>query len=213
MITEKGFSAIDVKATGDDGQFEGLAAVFGNIDGGRDIIAKGAFRATLREAKRIKRMPRFLLHHNPQKVAGVFDEMTEVERGLFVRGRFNLEKQESREAFSDFKMGASDGLSIGFFPRKTMRDESTGVRTIKELDLLEVSHVTFPMNEDARMSAVKSIAAQIMSKRDLEEHLRDVGFSANAAKGIAATGFAELRDGAADPALRALGALAESMKT
>jgi len=78
---------------------------------------------------------------------------------------------------------------------------------------MEVSHVTFPMNEQARISSIKSIAAQIETVRDFEEHLRDVGFSAQAAKSIAAKGFVDLRDEAADAEARAFKRLAETFNS
>lgn len=209
MITEKKASAFAFKALSDDGTFEGYGSIFGNVDLYGDIVAKGAFRKTLAEAKKTKRMPRLLMHHDSRMIAGVYDEMHEDDTGLFVKGRFNLEKQLGKEAHSDAKMGAIDGLSIGYVPRKTKRDEDTGVRTIVELDLWEVSLVVFPANPDARVGAVKSIAAQVKTIRDFEEHLRDAGFSAAAAKSIAARGFrADLRDEAADAETRALRSLA-----
>lgn len=199
MKTEQVFGGLQLKEISDEGVFEGHGAVFGNIDLGGDIVARGAFRSSLSAARKAKRLPKFLLNHDPRTVAGIFEEMQEDDRGLFVKGRFNLDKQISREAFTDVKMGAVDGLSIGFISKKTARDETTGVRTIKEADLIEVSLVTFPMNEQARIGVVKSIAAQMNTIREFEEHLRDVGFSSVAAKAIAAGGFkTDLRDEAVD---------------
>ena len=216
MINEHLESQIEIKELTDEGTFEGYASVFGNVDLGGDIVVKGAFKASLSAARKAKRMPKFLLHHDTRNVVGVFEQMNEDDRGLFVKGRFNLEKQLGREALSDVKMGALDGLSIGYVARKVVRDDKTGIRTIKEADILEASLVTFPMNEDARVSAVKSIAAQIKTIRDFENHLRDVGFSANAAKAIAVGGFKaasdDLRDGAGDATTRALNELVRTLQ-
>lgn len=215
MKTNKLFTGFELKADdSDEGSFTGLASVFGNVDLGGDVVAKGAFNRSLREAQRVKRMPRFLLHHDPRQVAGVFTKMEETDTGLEVEGRFNLEKQSAREAFADLKMGAIDGLSIGFITRRATRDDKTGIRTIKEADLMEVSLVTFPMNEEARIGGVKSIADQITTIREFEDYLRDAGFSAQAAKSIASSGFkeSERRDDAQDETLQALKQLAQSLK-
>lgn len=217
MQTHKLQTGIELKADDDEaGTFKGHGAIFGNIDGGGDIIAPGAFTKSLKAAARAKRLPRFLLNHDPRTVAGVFTDMSEDSKGLAVVGQFNLEKQIAREAFSDVKLGAIDGLSIGYIPIKAARDENTGVRTIKEADVMEVSLVAFPMNERARIGSVKSIADQIRSVREFEDYLRDGGFSAAAAKSIASGGFkgsrVEHRDGAA-PDLNEIAAAFQSLAT
>ncbi len=192
-------TGLEIKEFDDEcGTFTGYGSTFGNEDLGGDIIVKGAFVESLGQRK-----PKFLLQHDPRQVLGVLINVVEDNNGLLVSGRFNLEKQIARDAMSDVKMGAIDGLSIGFSTVKADRDAKTGVRSIKQADLYEVSLVTFPMNEQARMTAVKTIAAQISTIREFEQFLRDVGFSASAAKAIASGGFksSELRDGAQTDAL------------
>jgi len=185
-------SRMEAKALNEDGAFEGYGAVFENVDRGGDIIKKGAFRESLSQHKKQKTKPLFLLNHDSDQVAGVIDEIKEDNRGLFVTGRFNLEKQAARETYSDIRMGASKGMSIGYIARKVTRDEQTGVRTISALDLWEVSSVAFPMNERAEFLGVKSIANQISTVREFESFLRDVGgFSAGRAKKYAARGFCD----------------------
>lgn len=202
----------EFKALSEEGTFEGHAAVFGNVDLGGDVIEKGAFRKTLMAARKSGRMPRFLLHHDPRSVIGIFTDVHEDSVGLSVKGRFNLDKQVAREALSDVRMGAINGLSIGFRTVVADTDKRRNVRILKEIELFEASLVTFPMNEEARITSVKQM---IRTKREFETFLRDVGgFSANAAKAIASRGFQSsdgLRDGADDAFTRELERLARKL--
>lgn len=170
--------ALEIKGLGDDGTFEGYASVFGNRDGGGDIVEKGAFARTLRErgAKGVK----MLADHDPTKRIGVWEEMVEDERGLRVRGRLLTEKAIGKEAHIDLKAGALDGLSIGYRVKSDSYDGRRRARILKEVDLLEVSLVSFPMNDAARVTAVKSLSADEI--KELEGTLRDAGLSGTGAK-------------------------------
>jgi HK97 family phage prohead protease len=165
--------ALDLKALNEDGAFEGYASVFGNRDGGGDIVEPGAFTKTLRErgAKGIK----MLADHDPTKRVGVWDEMVEDEHGLKVRGRLLVEKAIGKEAHIDLKAGALDGLSIGYRVKSDAYDGRRRARLLKELDLFEISLVPFPMNEAARVTSVKSLTGGEI--REIEDALRDAGRS------------------------------------
>jgi HK97 family phage prohead protease len=148
---------IDAKSVKDDGAFEGLAAAFGNVDQGRDVIVKGAFAKSLqaRPAGRVK----MLFQHRSDEPIGVWDSLVETSKGLFARGRLVLESARAREAHALMKAGALDGLSIGFRALKDEFDRAKGVRRLLEVDLREISIVTFPMNEEAAITAVKNADA------------------------------------------------------
>ena len=165
--------ALDVKGLGDDGTFEGYASVFGNRDGGGDIVEAGAFRASLKA--RGPRGVKMLADHDPTKRIGVWEAMEEDDRGLRVKGRLLTEKAIGKEAHIDLKAGALDGLSIGYRVKSDSYDGRRRARVLKEVDLLEVSLVPFPMNEMARVTAVKSLSADEI--REIEDGLRDAGFS------------------------------------
>ena len=165
--------ALDIKSLGDDGAFEGYASVFGNRDGGGDIVEAGAFAKTLRE--RGPRGVKMLADHDPTKRIGVWEEMREDDRGLFVKGRLLVEKAIGKEAHIDLKAGALDGMSIGYRVKSDAYDGRRRARLLKEVDLLEVSLVSFPMNEAARVTAVKSLQPEEI--REIEDGLRDAGFS------------------------------------
>jgi HK97 family phage prohead protease len=209
MLVEKLRTGFEVKDLDEKaGSVVGYGSVFGNVDHGGDVVAQKAFSESLKT-----RTPKFLLHHDPEKILGVISSAKEDDNGLLIEAKFNLEKQMSRDAFSDAKMGALDGLSIGYRAVDAKRDEKTGIRTIKKADLFEVSLVTFPMNERARLTSLKSMAAQITTIREFEDFLRDVGgFSLQSAKAIAAGGFkaTDLRD-VADAETMALRALTRSL--
>ncbi len=129
----------------EEGVFEGYGATFGNEDLGRDIIAKGAFRKTLAEARKSKRLPRMLWMHKGDEPIGVWSELREDDTGLYVKGQLATGTQRGKEVLELIRLGAVDGLSIGFATVTAKFDDKTGVRTITELRLFEVSPVVFPI--------------------------------------------------------------------
>ena len=136
------------------GCVEGYASLFGVEDQGRDVVMPGAFRASL--ARRPARDVRLLFQHDPAQPLGVWDEIAEDPRGLYVRGRLIEEVARAREVLALIRAGALDGLSIGFHAKKVSRDARTGQRRLLEVDLWEISIVTFPMLPGARIAAAKS---------------------------------------------------------
>lgn len=164
--------ACELKAAGDTGVFEGYGSVFNITDFGGDIVAPGAFTETLAAAKTAGRLPAMLWQHRPSEPIGVYLSMEEDSVGLRVKGQLALKTSRGAEAFELMKMGALTGLSIGYRVRDDSYDRVSGVRTIKKLDLVEVSPVTFPMNDASRVSSAKRIET-LESLSDIERHLRD----------------------------------------
>jgi hypothetical protein len=156
---------IDTKSLADDGTFEGYASLFERPDLGQDVVVSGAFTDTLkrRSAAGIK----LLWQHDPAEPIGVWDDIREDKRGLYVRGRLLLAVARAREALALIREGAIDGLSIGYRLQTARRDTKTGLRRITKLDLLEISVVTFPMLPGARVSALRSRPPD-RSKRAIE---------------------------------------------
>ena len=152
------------------GLFEGYGSVFGNKDLGNDVIQQGAFTKSLR--KRKNKGVKLLYQHKSDMPIGVFDEVREDDHGLVVKGRLALKTQAGAEAYELLKMGALDGLSIGFRvnPEEVTYDKRNNKRIIKEVDLMEVSLVTFPMNPQA---TVRSVKGEQYSIREWENGLRD----------------------------------------
>ncbi len=176
---------LEVKEVAEDGTFEGYGAVFGNLDRDGDIVKKGAFSKSLKT-----RVPALLWQHNQRMPVGKFEVVKEDKTGVFVKGRL-AQKGQGEEALELLRMGAVTGLSIGFITRKSIRDEITGQRTILEADLMEISIVTFPANEEARITAVKAAG---MSIRELELKLtQDAGFSRTVARKLINGGYKSLQ--------------------
>jgi hypothetical protein len=136
------------------GSFEGYASLFGAEDQGGDVVMPGAFRASL--ARQGAAQIRMLFQHDPAQPIGVWDAIREDARGLYVRGRLTLEVERASELLALMRAGALDGLSIGFRTRKAVRDAASGRRRLYEIDLWEISIVTFPMLPGARIGAVKA---------------------------------------------------------
>lgn len=182
--------AFEVKALDDSGTFEGYGAAFGNIDSWGDVIEPGAFKKSLAAHKKGGTMPALLWQHDSRAPLGIWAGVKEDAHGLLVQGKLlKDEVRQAGEAYALLKAGALSGMSIGYLTRDYSVDQKTGVRTLKQVDLLEISLVTFPANEQARVTGVKS-GGDIRTIRDFEAFLRDVGgFSANEAKCIAARGF------------------------
>ena len=133
-----------------------------------------------------------LFQHDPDQPIGVWQEIREDSRGLFVRGQLMSEIGKAREVLALMRAGALDGLSIGFKTVQGQRDGRTGVRRLSKIDLWEVSVVTFPMQPDARVETVKAgpFAGRKPSKREMERWLtRDAGLSRTEARGLMHAGF------------------------
>jgi len=167
---------LDLKATNDDGSVEGYGSVFGVRDSYDDVIAAGAFQASLAAHKKAGTMPAMLWQHDSDKPIGVWTEMVEDSKGLRIKGQLALETTLGKEAHALLKMGALNGLSIGFVSKQWAYDRETDVRTLTEIDLWEVSLVTFPANGAARVTNVKSVD-ELQAPKDAERALRDAGFS------------------------------------
>lgn len=165
--------------------FEGYGAVFGNVDSYGDVIQPGAFADSLAASVKSGTWPAMLLQHGGWGMGsedmtpiGIWTSLSEDGHGLKVQGKF-ADTVRGREAYALLKMDprpAIDGLSIGYIAKEwTQRSKPEEPRrTLKKVDLIEVSLVTFPANGKARVSAVKSLE-EIASLADAEAFLREVG--------------------------------------
>ncbi len=167
--------ALEVKAQ-DDGSVQGYGSVFGHKDAYSDIVAPGAFRSTLAAHKAAGTMPAMLWQHKADEPIGVWSDMAEDDKGLLIQGQLDLDTGRGREAHSLLKKKAIYGLSIGFVSKQWTYDRESDIRTLTEIDLWEVSLVTFPANGKARITNVKG-AAEFAAPKDAERIMRDAGFS------------------------------------
>jgi len=155
---ETKFAATEFSEVEADGSFSGYASLFGETDLNRDVVMPGAFLASI--ARRGSAGIRMLFQHDPASPIGVWHEVREDSRGLFVRGRLMREVAKGREVLALMRAGAIDGLSIGFRTVRGRTDAKTGVRRLFEVDLWEISVVTFPMLPAARVGVVKGMVAR-----------------------------------------------------
>ena len=164
------------------GTIEGYASIFGNIDKGGDVVMPGAYAISLAKKPKVK----MLWQHDPHTPIGVWDEVREDEKGLWVKGRILGDVEKGREALALLGAGAIDGLSIGYRTVKANRD-AKGNRLLEQVEIWEVSLVTFPMNPEATIDAVK---AATMSLREFERQLlRDSKMSRTVVDALMRDGF------------------------
>lgn len=182
MVVETKDMAVDLTAAADSGAIEGYASLFGIEDQGGDIVAPGAYAASLAKLTQAGRRVKMLWQHDPAQPIGVWDEAREDERGLWVKGRILTEVAKGREAQALIKAGSIDGLSIGYRTVKAQK-QSGGQRLLQELDLWEVSLVTFPMLPEARVAAKSEVPAQVLDKLRAGDRLTEREFE-RMAKGI-----------------------------
>ena len=171
--------AVELKFTGSKGRtFSGYASVFNGVDSYNDTIAPGAFAKTLKERKRPVKM--FFNHKSWEMPVGKWLALKEDDKGLLVEGELTEGNTGAENLYASMKHGTVDGLSIGFRLSKddfSIADDGER-RIIKNItDLVEISPVIFPADDDARvdLDSVKSALEEIQSIRDLEAFLRDAG--------------------------------------
>jgi len=191
------------------GAFAGYASVFGQVNSYGDVVAKGAFRETLKGWKGRKKLPPMLLQHGMGAFLGGdagdlvplgrWTAMEEDDTGLRVEGRLiAMDTERGRTVYGALKEGVLDGLSIGF----TAKEWSVGTkaeeprRTLKKVELWEVSLVTFPADESARIREVRNTG---FDPRRLEDALRDGGLSQRDRKAAVAIFREHLRRDAGVP--------------
>ncbi|MDE1151399.1 MAG: HK97 family phage prohead protease [Micavibrio sp.] len=206
----------ELKFASETGVFEGYASVFGVTDATGDRIEKGAFARSLEGALTMGQLPPLLWQHDPRQPIGAWREMWEDAHGLYVKGElFVSDIIRAREAYRLLQEKVVTGLSIGYRALKSHRD-AEGIRVLTEIELIEVSMVTFPANDHARINRVKSqlMEGRVPTPREFETFLRDAGFSRRQAKGLVADGYKSLapRDAAAGKDTFAAGDDAQALR-
>ena len=203
---------LTIKSVSDSGEFEGYGSVFGVEDSYSDVVVRGAFTATLEKWKAKSRLPAMLWQHNMSEPIGIYTEMREDDIGLYVKGRLLIDADPlAKRAHAHMKAGSLSGMSIGYILDDYEYDKEKGVWILKAIDLWEVSLVTFPANDDARITDVKSLLArgETPPPSKVERALREVGFSGSQAKAFMAKGYSAVspREADADNAMQSLKSL------
>ncbi len=153
MELEQKFARFGEGLTVADGAvIQGYASLFGRADQGGDVVQAGAYAGSLQKLVTAGRSVKMLWQHDPAQPIGIWDEVREDKQGLFVKGRLLTDVAKGREAAALITAGAIDGLSIGYRTVKAAKNDK-GQRLLRELELWEVSLVTFPMLPNARVAA------------------------------------------------------------
>ena len=169
-MLERKFCALDTLRVEDGTRIEGYASMFGVPDRGGDVVRARAYGASLERMRAEGRRVKMLWQHDPAQPIGVWDEVREDERGLWVSGRLLTEVARGAEAKALIEAGAIDGLSIGY---RTVKATKSGAgRELTELELWEVSLVTFPMLEAAKVGGKRAPAT---ATKELARALRTAG--------------------------------------
>ncbi|HHQ6582529.1 TPA: HK97 family phage prohead protease [Serratia fonticola] len=201
---------LKLKSVSDTGEFEGYGSVFGVKDSYSDIVIPGAFTKSLDNWKVKGGQPAMLWQHKTDEPIGVYTEMREDDVGLFVKGRLLIDDDPlAKRAHAHMKAGSLTGLSIGYMLKDWEYDRTKDAFLLKEIDLWEVSPVTFAANDEARISDVKSAFArgETPLPKNIERVLRDVGLSRSQAKAFMAEGYGALSQRDADDTGAALNIL------
>ena len=177
MLTKHLNAPFAVKALSERGAFEGYASVFVQEDSLGDVVAPGAFAASLAEHGAAGTWPAMLLNHDPDQEIGEWLEIREDARGLFVSGRLWVDGAHPDAGALKAYRGMSKargrmGLSIGFVTRQAEREPESGRRLLTEVELWEVSPVVFPALASARVQAVKAASLPTGPARALARETR-----------------------------------------
>ena len=188
---------LKIKSVSETGEFSGYGSVFGNKDSYGDVVVPGAFAESLGSWKEKERMPAMLWQHRSDEPIGIYTKMQEDDEGLYVEGRLLIDDDPlAKRAHAHMKAGSLSGMSIGYtLPQGGWHyDKEKEVFVLEKIDLWEVSLVTFPANEEARVQNVKNAltTGELPQPKTVERLLRDAGFSRSQAKAFMSEGFGAL---------------------
>lgn len=188
---------LKIKSVSDTGEFSGYGSVFGVKDSYSDIVLPGAFEGSLKKWSDKGGMPSLLWQHKHDEPIGIYTDVKEDENGLYVEGRLLIDDDPlAKRAHAHLKAGSVTGLSIGYTLNDYEWDKDKEAFLLKDIELWEVSLVTFPANDEARIEEVKRSFSlgEVPSEKTIERALREVGFSRSQSKRFMAKGFGGLRD-------------------
>lgn len=209
VLVKASHGELMVKADGQPGEIAGYGSLWEKVDSYGEVVMPGAFTKSLKAWNKSRRPIPMLWQHRSDQPIGVWDTFEEDDKGLKLSGRLNLETQRGNEAWSDVKMQAVTGLSIGYYEVKADPYDFSNAapRKLIELDLREVSPVTFPALKEAQIDAVKARLArgERLTVREFEGWLREkLRLSRSDSEEIAALGYKawlqrDVGPGAEDP--------------
>lgn len=140
----------------EEGTFQGYASVFNTLDANGDIVVPGCFKSAIQNFDKSGATPKMLWQHDTKSPIGKWTHLIEDSHGLRVSGKLFLDLPKAWEAYTLMKEGELKGLSIGYQVIRSQEDAKTGVTILKQVDLMEISLVTFPANHAARVLECKN---------------------------------------------------------
>jgi len=168
----------------DDSQgykFSGYASVFNGVDSYGDTIIKGAYKSTLENRERPIQLR--WNHHGP--VIGKWTRIEEDEKGLYVEGELTPDHTQAKDTYALLKHGAISGLSIGYRVKDSYMDREKGVRELREIELVEISVVETPADNQAHIEDIKTFIQTAETRKEFEDFFRNVcGLSKGDAKAL-----------------------------
>lgn len=217
MMTQTRDLPLKIKSVDDKGKFTGYGSVYGVEDSYGDVVVKGAFKNSLEEWISKGRLPAMLWQHRADEPIGIYEKMIEDDDGLYVEGQLLIDDDPlAKRAYGHLKAGSLSGLSIGYnLPAGGWEyDKEKDIFILSEIDLWEVSLVTFPANDAARVEDVKRACQTggIPEKISVERLLRDAGFSRQQAKAFIAKGYSGIGQREAGNSVEDIKTLIETLR-
>lgn len=173
MIYKKIALPLTYKNIQENGSIKGYASVFHHIDHQNDTVLPGAFSKTIASWHQKKEWPKMLWQHDPMHPIGYWTGLKEDHYGLQVQGQLMLDIQKAKETYLLLKSGAINGLSIGFRVEKSAYPDNSSIRALHEIDLHEISFVTFAANAQAKITEVKAQPYPSFNDQNIE-HKADI---------------------------------------
>lgn len=169
------FKRVEKMEADEDGfiYIEGYAST-NDIDRHGDIIPPEVW--TKKALRNFKKNPVMLFNHNYNRIIGKVIELTVDENGLYVKCAIDAEDEAGRK----IAMGLLKTFSIGFYLLDFDYSPEKEAWIIKKLELLEISVVTIPANQDATFSLAKQLGND-----DNVKKLRSKLFNQNSNKTMA----------------------------
>ena len=186
----------EIKSVNDSGAFTGYGSVFGVKDSYSDIVVKGAFTKSLNKWKKNGRLPALLWQHKMDEPIGYYTKMVEDDNGLYLEGQLLIEDDPlARRAHAHMRAKSLSGLSIGYALNDYDYDEGKDAFILKEIDLWEVSVVTFPANDEARIFDVKTALelGRVPLPQDMMKALQNIGLSQSQSESFMLGGYSSLK--------------------
>jgi len=153
--------------------FSGYASIFNIIDSQNDLILKGAFSESILQKKQKLIL---LWQHDHNQPIGKITKLKEDKNGLHISGELVLDISKAFDVYHMLKNDILDSFSIGYTPIKFSYKKTSDlndIRIIEKLKLWEISLVTFPANNFAKLENISNIENPLKDYKEIDEYVFD----------------------------------------